>query len=271
MQVSVVCWSDGDMSAATGRGKIWACSTSTSMSRVVLKLDARKGSRMQTRGTPSQHLHKHEAEIKSNRIPLVPHKHISVVRHEASLITPFQSNPVHYIHSSATSPIQTKPVKAAKVYTLMNTRSIDPNTRNENEPMQVMTYKHFENLQPERDWRVDGWKNAYSMKANAAATPARLRPAWRLDAAPVLSGMPVERVAVPEPEALGLRLAGTDMDLVGWTMVELPAGTPVLRTSDEVLVMMVELLALLEGAGLETGYPPLVEEALLDGTGVLTG
>lgn len=45
-----------------------------------------------------------------------------------------------------------------------------------------------------------------------------------------------------------------------------------LATTAEVLVTMVVVLALLEGAGLEAGYPALeLEEALLDATGVLTG
>jgi hypothetical protein len=92
-------------------------------------------------------------------------------------------------------------------------------------------------------------KDAYRMKAKAAATPARLRPALRPEAAPVLSGGE-EPVGVPELEPVGLRELGRLMGLVGWTMVELPAGTPVLRMADEVLVMMV-VLALL--TGVETG------------------
>jgi hypothetical protein len=91
-------------------------------------------------------------------------------------------------------------------------------------------------------------------------------------AAPVASGRG-ERVA--EPVALGMRELGTVRGLVGWMMVEFATGAPVLRTgSDEAFVTMAELLALteealLEAAALETGFA--LEEALLDGTGVLTG
>jgi hypothetical protein len=91
------------------------------------------------------------------------------------------------------------------------------------------------------------------MKAKAAATPARPRPAWRLEAAPVLSGRP-DLVADAAPVPLGRRELGTDMDLVGRTMVELPAGAPVLMTAAEVLVMTVVALAELgRGLGSETG------------------
>ena len=65
---------------------------------------------------------------------------------------------------------------------------------------------------------------AYSIKAKAARTPAKLRPAWRLEAAPVDSGRP-GRVALAAPVLVGRRELGTDMDFVGMTMVELwPTG-----------------------------------------------
>jgi hypothetical protein len=90
------------------------------------------------------------------------------------------------------------------------------------------------------------------MKAKAATAPARPRPALRLDAAPVLSGGE-DLVADGEPVPLGRRLPGTVRGLVGWRTVELATGAPVLRTIGVVLVTMVVLLALLEGAGLPTG------------------
>jgi hypothetical protein len=62
------------------------------------------------------------------------------------------------------------------------------------------------------------------MKAKAARAPAKPRPAWRLDAAPVLSGRPEDLVAEP----VGRSELGTLRGLVGWTMVELTAGAPVL-------------------------------------------
>lgn len=68
----------------------------------------------------------------------------------------------------------------------------------------------------------------------------RLSPAWRVEAAPVLSGR-VGTVGDAEPEAVGLRELGTLRGLVGWRMVELAAGAPVLRTTDEILVVKVVL------------------------------
>jgi hypothetical protein len=64
------------------------------------------------------------------------------------------------------------------------------------------------------------------MKAKAATAPARPKAAWRLDAAPVLSGR--EDDLVGEPEPLGRSEPGTDMDLVGMMMEEFPWGAPVL-------------------------------------------
>lgn len=63
------------------------------------------------------------------------------------------------------------------------------------------------------------------MKAIAAAAPARLRPAWRTEAAPVASGS-LEVVELPVAE--GRSELGRVMGLVGWMTVELPAGAPVL-------------------------------------------
>lgn len=59
------------------------------------------------------------------------------------------------------------------------------------------------------------------MKAKATAAPARLRPAWRADAAPVASGS-LEVVALPEAE--GLDEVETATDLVGATTVLLEWG-----------------------------------------------
>lgn len=71
-----------------------------------------------------------------------------------------------------------------------------------------MTYKHF----LESTQRFLTRKLAYSMYATAAARPAKLRPAWRADAAPVASGRrEVVELAVEE----GLRVVGTVMLLVG--------------------------------------------------------
>lgn len=67
------------------------------------------------------------------------------------------------------------------------------------------------------------------MKASAATAPTSPIPALRLDAAPVLSGR-LDLVAVGEPVALYIKLLGTVSDLLGITMLELPAGAPVLRT-----------------------------------------
>jgi len=116
------------------------------------------------------------------------------------------------------------------------------------------------------------------MKAKAAKAPARPKPALRPDAAPVDSGRPADLV---EDAPVGRREAGTVMLLVGMMMVELPAGMPVLIAAgaEEGLVTMVVALALLETAGADaaeeaTGYPAAdeaLEDALLDGTGVLTG
>jgi hypothetical protein len=97
-------------------------------------------------------------------------------------------------------------------------------------------------------WRLALEKDAYNMKAKAAAAPARPRPALRPDAAPVDSGRPADLV---DDAPLGRREPGTVMLLVGMMMVELPAGMPVLIAAgaEEGLVTMVVALALLETAG----------------------
>lgn len=71
------------------------------------------------------------------------------------------------------------------------------------------------------------------MKANATAAPARLRPAWRADAAPVASGS-LEVVALLGAE--GLSEVETAMDLVGATTVLLETGYPVVWLGTTVLV-----------------------------------
>lgn len=92
------------------------------------------------------------------------------------------------------------------------------------------------------------------MKAKATAAPAKLRPAWTAEAAPVASG---RRLVVALPVAMGRSEAGTVKAPVGWMTVPLWA-RPVLAT--RVVGTLVGY-----GAGVETS---LLAEAW---TGLATG